>query len=260
MRPIITLTTDFGLKDPYQGAMKGAILSINPEVRFVDITHQVRPGNIVEGAFIFFEAYKYFPAGAIHIGVVDPGVGGSRRPVLVQTERFFFIGPDNGIFGLAVKNEKVKKIVHLKEARYFRQEVSNTFHGRDIFGPVAAHLSLGVNPASFGPEVVSAFDIAFPEPVEKDGAVTGEVVYVDSFGNLITNIEAVHLAAYKGVEVSIKGRVIKGLTRTYSAARTDAPIALIGSSGHLEVALNSESAANILGVDTGERVAVRELG
>ncbi len=150
MQKIMTLTTDFGLKDPYIGAMKGAILSINPSVLITDITHMISPGNVLEGALVLSEAYKFFPKGTIHVGVVDPGVGGRRLPVLIETDRYSFIGPDNGLFSLAVRKEKVRRVVRLSSRGYFLKKVSSTFHGRDIFGPAAAHLSLGVDPGKFG--------------------------------------------------------------------------------------------------------------
>lgn len=258
MGPIITLTTDFGLKDPYQGSMKGAILTVNPGAAIVDITHLVTPGNIVEGAFILNEAFRYFPDGTVHVCVVDPGVGGARRPLLLEMEGHLFVGPDNGVFGLVAAGRRVKKAIHLLENRYFREAVSPTFHGRDIFGPVAAHLSLGKNPILFGEEINDVCRLAFPEPEKKDGQIVGEVVYIDSFGNLITNISGTGLAG-PGIEVSIKGLIINGLTKTYGFAEKGTPIALVGSSGYLEIAFNMSSAAKALGADTGERVTVRKV-
>jgi S-adenosylmethionine hydrolase len=153
---IITLTTDFGLKDPWAGIMKGVILSINPGARVVDITHFVTPQNIIEGAFILSQSCPRFPAGTIHVAVVDPGVGGKRNPILVETEGFFLIGPDNGLFSLVLEKERVKRVIRLTRREYFLPDVSTTFHGRDIFAPVAAHLSLGVDPASFGEPLETA--------------------------------------------------------------------------------------------------------
>lgn len=258
---LITLTTDFGLKDPYQSAMKGAILSVNPDARIVDITHLVSPGNIVEGAFVLLASYAYFPDGTVHAGVVDPGVGGMRRPILVETERFLFVGPDNGLFSLVLRNERVKRVVHLAEEKYFRKEVSNTFHGRDIFGPVAAHLSLGVSPSEFGPEIHDILEISLPRPSVDLGVITGEVIYIDSFGNIITNIERGDaLSSGEDPEVELNNKVIEGLKRTYSEVTGGSALALISSSGFLEIAVNGGDAARLFNAQTGDKVILRARG
>lgn len=254
MESIITLTTDFGLKDAYSGAMKGAILSVNPQARITEITHLVPPGNILEGAFILRDACPFFPPGTIHVCVVDPGVGGSRRPILVEAGGYLFIGPDNGVFSV-VTGGKALRVIELTNRKYFRTEVSNTFHGRDIFGPVAARLSLGAPQEEFGPEVQGMAGLDLPLPEKKEGRVTGQAIYIDSFGNIITNIEKADLAG-KAIEVEIKGRTIKGLSNTYSSVASGSLLALISSSGHLEIAVNSGSAAAALGVAAGERVKV----
>jgi len=257
MPRIITIATDFGLKDPYVGAMKGAILSINPQATLVDITHSVSPGNILEGALVLRESSGFFPDGTIHLAVVDPGVGGMRKPVLVETDRYVFVGPDNGLLSLAATGGNIKRIVHLTERPFFREEVSSTFHGRDIFGPVAAHLSLGTNPGAFGLELDSIISLEMPSPIEKDGVVTGEVIFVDTFGNLITNIRAEGLpAGVADIEATINGSSVRGLAGSYSAAAPGEPLAIIGSSGHLEIAVNGDSAAARLGCGVGSAVAV----
>lgn len=258
MERIITLTTDFGLKDPYQGAMKGAVLSINPKAKLIDITHLVSPENILEGALILLDAYEFFPEGAIHVGVVDPGVGGARKPVLIETKRHFFIGPDNGLFSLIAEREEVRRVVHLTNQKFFRKDISATFHGRDIFGPVAAHLSLGVDPALFGEEIKSLQSTEMPQPEKESGQIVGEVIYVDSFGNLLTNIKGSDISPSDGnIEVSIKGVTLKGIRNTYSSAEKGAVIALISSSKHLEIAVNSGMASKIIGAEVGERVLVK---
>lgn len=259
---IITLTTDFGLKDPYLGAMKGAILSVNPAARIVDITHMITPGDIREGALVLKDSYSYFPPGTIHVGVVDPGVGGARRPLLIETERFLFVGPDNGLFSPALEREKVLRVIQLTDKRFFSKTVSPTFHGRDIFGPVAAHLSLGADPSGFGVSVEGIERIeglAGPEQKREEGSVAGSVIYVDSYGNLITDIEEGDIESLRSspVEVVIKGRSLDGIVETYSEVEEEALAALIGSSGRLEVAVNLGSAQKLLGAGVGERVVVR---
>lgn len=260
MAEIITLTTDFGLKDPYQGAMKGAILSINPGACLVDITHLVSPGNILEGAFILFEAYGFFPEGTIHVGVVDPGVGGKRMPLLIQTRRHFFIGPDNGFFSLLAEKEEVIRVINLTKKEFFLKEVSPTFHGRDIFAPVAAHLSLGADPSELGEEVKDYLRIELPRTEREGGVLKGEVIHIDSFGNLITNIRGEELKNYGGpLEVSLRGFNVGGVKKTYCTVEKGSPVALIGSSGFLEVAVNSGSAAGVTGASTGCPVTVEAV-
>lgn len=259
MERIITLTTDFGLKDPYLGAMKGSILSVNAAAKIVDITHLVTQGDIREGALVLKDACAYFPSGTIHVGVVDPGVGGARRPLLIETERFLFVGPDNGLFSPALEREKVLRVIHLTDKRFFSKTVSPTFHGRDIFGPVAAHLSLGADPSGFGVRVEGIEGLASPEPKREEGSVAGSVIYIDSYGNLITDIDERDIESLRSssLEVVIKGRSLDGIVETYSGVEEEALAALIGSSGRLEVAVNLGSAQKLLGAGVGERVVVR---
>lgn len=260
MGTIITLTTDFGLKDPYQGAMKGAILSVNPDARLVDISHDVPPGDILTGAYILMEACRWYPPGTVHLAVVDPGVGSSRRPVVIETERYFFVGPDNGLVSEAARADRIKRVIIPENKDFFNNEISSTFHGRDVFGPVAAHLSLGVDPALIGPVVDSATVITLPAAEASAGAVSGEVIYIDSFGNIITNISGIRLlsdASPEDVTVEIEGTRIKGLKRSYFEAPDNDAIALVGSSGRVEIACNGLSAAELLRVSTGDKVTIR---
>lgn len=258
MNRIVTLTTDFGLKDPYAGAMKGAMLSAAPGITIVDITHLVSPGNILEGAFILNEACRYFPRGAVHVGVVDPGVGGQRKPILVETPDYLFVGPDNGLLSLAARSLGMKRAVELTDERFFLPEVSSTFHGRDIFGPVAASLASGASVEQFGRELgrIEALDI--PGTSTADGVIEGEVIYVDSFGNLITNVTKEELASLGGPpEALIGGATLDGVKKTYETAKKGELLALVGSSGHLEVAVNSGSATGALKSGVGEKIKVR---
>ncbi len=259
MKEIITITTDFGLKDPYHGALKGAILSVNPQACLVDITHLIPPGAISEGAFVLSQSCRYFPRGTVHLAVVDPGVGSTRRPILIETEDYCFVGPDNGIFSQAIESERVVRVVHLTEGSYFRKDVSHTFHGRDIFGPVAGHLTLGVRPSMFGPEITDQLIIRRKEPTTENGSVSGTVIYVDRYGNLVTDIHAESVAGFGAhVEASIKGHVIRGIDICYSNSAGKGLALLIGSTGLLEIATFSEDASQALGVEAGERVVVRQ--
>jgi S-adenosyl-L-methionine hydrolase (adenosine-forming) len=262
MDKIITLTTDFGLKDSYVGAMKGAILSLNPYAMIVDITHLVSPGNIIEGALVLNEAYGFFPKGTIHVGVVDPGVGGRRMPVLIETDRYTFIGPDNGLFSLAIQKEKVRRVINLSRKKYFLKKVSSTFHGRDIFGPAAAHLSLGVDPGKLGDTIKRNVlkNVPFIRPKKKGGLITGEVVRIDSFGSLLTNIRKEDIAGHSRIEAEINGVRVKGLQKTYSDVGAGRPLALIGSSGNLEIAVNNGIASDVLDASIGDKVVLRFSG
>ncbi len=262
MEKIITLTTDFGLKDPYQGAMKGAILSVNPFATIVDITQLISPGDILEGAIALLDAYEFFPRSTIHLGVVDPGVGSRRAPVLIETERYFFIGPDNGLFSLAAGKDRIRRVIKLTARKYFSKEISDTFHGRDIFGPVAAHLSLGVDPKEFG-EVLDAKElktVEVPVPRKRKSLITGEIIHIDSFGNLLTNVKKEDVIKHKGIlEVEVNGSYIKGLKKTYSDSEKGRPVAIISSSGNLEIAVNLGTASVVLKAKVGDKVNLRFL-
>ncbi|HBF43794.1 MAG TPA: hypothetical protein DDW42_09270 [Desulfobacteraceae bacterium] len=250
---IITLTTDFGLKDAYVAIMKGVILSINPEARIIDISHQVNAGSIVNAASLVEETYRFFPEGAIHVAVVDPGVGGRRRPILFQTENHFFVGPDNGIFWPIISNLQDVEIINLTEMKYFLPHVSHTFHGRDIFAPVAAHLSRGVDPHEFGPVNGNIVHLDFPVPQQEGNILSGQVMRVDHFGNIITNIHKNDLERFSVPEeivISVESMTVKGIYKTYSEVKGGDTLALIGSSGYLEIAVNSGRACDLLKLET----------
>lgn len=269
-RPVITLTTDFGSSDAYVAAIKGVILGINPEAIIVDISHDVGPQQVAEAAFILSTAWPYFPPGTIHVVVVDPGVGTARRALLLASESAFFIAPDNGVLSYIVEHvcspaagastaaprrlcPKLRAFV-LTQPRYWRSPVSHTFHGRDIFAPVAAHLSLGVAPEEMGEAVDSVLAFAVPPPHREAGVVVGHIVHIDHFGNLITNITEADIAA--GVDsVEVAGRSIAGVGQTYAQRR--GLVALIGSSGHLEIAVRDGSAARLLKSKVGDTLKLR---
>ncbi len=264
--PVIALLTDFGLRDTYAGELKGAILTVNPSATIVDITHDVPRQDVAAGAFMLGNAASAFPKGTVFVAVVDPGVGSERRPVLVETASGAFVGPDNGLLSRVVWRSDAPETpttglsplpagvlaYHLINPAYWRATVSNTFHGRDVFAPVAAHYSLGVAASAMGEPVSELVRLPGPQPVERDGAVAGEVVYVDGYGNLVTNIPAHQLPADAVVE--IVGQRVMGLSRHYDVARP--LVALVGSHDTLEVAQPGGSAAEALGVGRGAPVRV----
>ncbi len=241
MRNLVVLLTDFGLKDHYVGVMKGVILSIAPQACIIDLSHEISPQNIMEGAYVLGVSYRYFPRGSIFVGVVDPGVGTSRRGICVEAGGYFFVGPDNGLFTLIYQKNSSYRVFSLQEGRFFRSKVSNTFHGRDIFAPVAAHLVRTRQPEEFGPEVRDPVMLPWLWPKHTDKGIRGRIIYVDRFGNLITNI----------CEKDLKGRRIKGVLfkdhllpfcKTYAEQHKGAPVCLIGSDGYLEIAISQGSA------------------
>jgi S-adenosylmethionine hydrolase len=243
----ITLTTDFGLRDPYAGAIKGAILSINPHATIIDITHEIEAGSIYDASLILKEAHTHFPKGTIHLGVVDPGVGGDRRPVLIRTKRFFFVGPDNGIFWPSIMEHEVFDAIHLTKGEYFLENISSTFHGRDIFAPVAAHLSKGVDPIKMGDPISDPIKLEIPSPLVEKTLLSGHVMRVDRFGNLITNIRGDLLRDFLGKSspvIKIGKLQISGLSRIYDQAGEGEILALSGSSGFIEISENKGRACD----------------
>ncbi|HXX34345.1 MAG TPA: SAM-dependent chlorinase/fluorinase [Thermodesulfobacteriota bacterium] len=258
-RPIITLLTDFGTKDHYVASMKGAILSINPRCLLIDITHQVNPQDIEEGAFILANAYSYFPKGTIHLSVVDPGVGGTRKPILVVTPHYFFVGPDNGLFTLVAQREKIKQVVVLTKKEYFLSKISSTFHGRDIFAPVAAYLSRGVRPDAFGYEIKSLKELGARRPFVKEKKLFGEILHIDAFGNVISNIGEEKLSRFiqgRPIAVRAGSKVISGLKKGYWEGKKGEPMALLGSSGFLEISVKEGNARELLKLKRGDRIVI----
>jgi S-adenosyl-L-methionine hydrolase (adenosine-forming) len=252
---VITLTTDFGTRDAYVAEMKGVILSITRDVHVVDITHDVAPGDVLEGALALEAAAPRFPAGTIHVAVVDPGVGTARRGLVVAARDQMFIGPDNGLFTPFVGQARWSAF-ELRAAEFRSAGVSQTFHGRDIFAPAAAHLARGVEAASLGPAVTDPVRLAWPEVRVSRGKVGGAVVHVDRFGNLVTSIHADAIASLgSGVAIRVAGRSLP-LVRTYADLRRGDPGALLGSNNRLEIAVNAGSAAKALRARRGTPVVV----
>jgi S-adenosylmethionine hydrolase len=275
MSSIITLTTDFGYDDAYVAAVKGAILSINPEANIIDISHSIKPQNILQAAFILSTAYRYFPKQTIHMAIVDPGVGSERRGIILKTSSAIFVVPDNGILSyiiddlfsvesnsLTEQTRDLQEIVFKKgleaaaitDPRFWRQPVSPTFHGRDIFAPVAAGLSLGISLYEFGEKINSLHILPIPKPLlDSDGNLVGRVLHVDRFGTLITNIKSNDLPG-KDVVIEVAGYCIQGISDYY--AQNKGVMAIVGSSGYLEVSLRDGSACDFLGMAVGDEVKV----
>jgi S-adenosylmethionine hydrolase len=251
---IITLTTDFGIKDPYVGIMKGVILSINPNARIIDISHHIKAGSVLHAATSLVEAYHYFPKGTVHIAVVDPGVGSDRRPILVKAKNYLFVGPDNGLFWPIITTQEDIKIIHLTKTEYFLRDVSATFHGRDVFAPVAAHVSGGVDPLQMGPSIDDPVPLIQRSPQQTAESLCGEVIRVDHFGNLITNIHRKDLDQFLGKNrpvIRVGNQMIKGIHQTYGNAGPNELLALIGSSGFLEIAVNLGRASEQVSISSG---------
>lgn len=256
--PPITLLTDFGSTDFFVGAMKGVILSIHPGAQLVDLTHEIAPQDVQAGAFTLLSAYDVFPAGSVHVAVIDPGVGSARRPIVVAAGGYRFVGPDNGLFSYVLDREVDTRVFHLTEQQFFRPVVSSTFHGRDIFAPVAAALSLGVAPEAMGVEI--------HDPVRFDpfrarrlgsGAVEGAVLHVDRFGNCITSLTRADLpldSAEGDLRLEAGSRIIPTLRRFFADGEDGQPFAIWGSAGFLEIAVRCGSAADDLGLRRGDRI------
>jgi S-adenosylmethionine hydrolase len=260
-RPVITLTTDFGQVDGYVASMKGVILSICPQAELVDISHEVRPQAVPQAAYLLSFAAPYFPAGTVHLVVVDPEVGGRRRAIAVQGERAQYVAPDNGVLSLALAQDPARAAVELVEPRFRLPEVSATFHGRDIFAPAAAHLACGVTMQEMGPSLQASDLASLPvsRPVAgAPGEWLAEVLHVDRFGNLVTNFVAASTAT--SLTILAGGERIWGLRRTFGDVDPGQLVAYVGSGGYVEIAVREGSAAERLGLGTGDPVRITEDG
>jgi len=262
-RPIITLTTDYGTNDHLVGVMKGVILSINPDVTIVDITHGVIAHDILDGALAIGQAYKYFPPKTIHVVVVDPGVGTGRRPILVASDQHYFVAPDNGVLSGVYDQTEALYAWHIISEHYFRQPISKTFHGRDVFAPVAAWFSKSWQPSAFGEPITDFTRFSLPRPKAAGNTVRGVVLRVDQFGNLMTNVRVEDVPALAAVEgsctIKAGSAVVKKIVPTFAEGASGEPVGVIGSSGYLEICMNKASAARTLGIGRGTEVTV-ELG
>lgn len=259
---VVTFTSDFGLQDPFVGIMHGVVLSIHPETRIVDVSHAVASYDVLDGAWTIAQAYRFFPPRTVHVVVVDPGVGSARRAILAETDDYIFVAPDNGVLSLVEARGPRFTVRHITADRYFLQPISQTFHGRDIFAPVAGWLSVGVAPADFGPEVSDYVRLQFPS-VERvaSNSLRGAVIKVDKFGNLITNLSELDVAPILGstpprFELLISGTSIKRIAHSYADSGEDEVFAILGSSGYLEIATSQASAAKKLQAGVGTPVGL----
>lgn len=273
MSSIITLTTDFGADDAYVAVMKGVMLSVNPEANIIDITHFIEPQNIPQAAFILDYTVRYFPRRTIHVAIVDPGVGSERRGIILKTPSALFVAPDNGILSYVIdglsSNEELTvqysedgevvtlgrgfEVVAITEPRFWREPVSATFHGRDIFAPVAAVLSLDISPYELGEKITSLHVLPIPKPFLDQDSLIGRILHVDHFGNLITNIKSADLPG-KDAVIEAAGQLIQGITRYY--AEGEELMAIIGSSGYLEISLKNANAAEFLNTGIGDEIKI----
>mgnify|MGYP001106434048 CR=1 FL=1 len=259
--PIISLLSDFGLKDSYVSQMKAVILSINPRAVMVDLTHEIPKYDIRAGAFALASAALYFPKGTVHMAVVDPGVGGKRKPIIVQTEKSLYVGPDNGLLILAAKSEKIHRVFEITQKRFMRQEISPTFHGRDIFSPVAAYLSKGISADRIGKVLKTYFRPRFSSPIIHGRVIDCEVLHVDSFGNVVTNVRQGDLNEV-GVKLGSRMRFGKNelfFHRTYSDVAKGSLLGLVGSHGFFEISANQVNAARLLHLKTGMRLRLSAM-
>lgn len=256
MNAIITLTTDFGHSDAYVGAMKGVILGVNPSARIVDLSHDIAPQNIRQGAFILASAYRFFPKGTIHVAVVDPGVGSRRKLICVKTPSAYFMAPDNGILTPVFEAEKSFTVREISNRAFFRKHISATFHGRDIFASCAGRLSKQNIFTRLGPVVKDVKRMAWPRPRVLKGKICGEVLSVDSFGNLITNIPANCLGKSRSFDVQVGRRRVSVWGKCYADGKPGQLMALIGSMDYLEVSVPNGSAAALTGARAGTEVKV----
>ena len=261
--PVITLLTDFGTEDEYVGLMKGAILSINPGTTIVDLSHRIDRHDIVQAAFAIRSGYRYFPQGTVHLIVVDPGVGTERSLLALKSDGHFFIAPDNGVLTLLYRDKNVSSLTRITHPHYFRASVSSTFHGRDIIAPVGAHIANGLDVNALGAEIdlqnIVQLD-GLRARCTKNNELRGKIITIDHFGNLITNIHSDQLiqwmaaAAHDKLRIKIGPNVIEGLSGTYANVPSDSPVALIGSRGYLEIAINRGHAARRLNAVKGDDV------
>ncbi len=262
--PIVTLTTDFGTRDNYAAAVKAVMLNINPDLNIVDITHEVRRHDIMEACFLIANTYHYFPKWSIHVVVVDPTVGSSRRPLAASINSHHFIAPDNGVLSGLYQDPEDISVYEINAEHYYLRPLSSTFHGRDIFAPVAAWMAKGIEIENFGDKIDDYVDLKLPAPVVgEEGELEGEVIHIDSFGNLITNVtraqfeEMLEEAEKHAFELKIGDHTLSEIKRLYAECKKDSPAALFGSTSQLEVAAKQRSARELLGLEKGAKFTLK---
>jgi S-adenosylmethionine hydrolase len=260
---IVALLTDFGLRDNFAGVIKGVILNINPQAQIVDISHNVANHNIREGAFLLLASFVYFPKGTIFVAVIDPGVGSLRNPIAIKTKNYFFVGPDNGVLYLAAARDGIKERVVLENKKFFLKNISSTFHGRDIFAPVAAYLSKNTSFLSLGKPARSIKEIVLPSPKIEKVSLEGEIIYVDNFGNLITNMQKECFTDFtKGRFVAtLNNKMVSKLYSCYAQAQPDEPFFVESGFGYLEIALKDKSAEKYFGLRglKGQKLIIKRV-
>jgi S-adenosyl-L-methionine hydrolase (adenosine-forming) len=255
---LITLTTDFGYQDSFVGIMKGVIHAINPDAHVIDLTHGVPPQNVMAGALILQHSIRYFPPGTIHVVVVDPGVGSQRRPILIEFDGSYYIGPDNGVLSVAFERKQPSRITLLSNKAFQLHPTSNTFHAREIFAPVAAHLSLGVPPSEFGEKLDAFVELIIPKLTHRELRIEGEIIYMDSFGNLFTNVRERDLTGLPRdlLRISLGPVEVGGLSRNYANVSAGEFACVFNSWGLLEIALNKGNARQRTGAKVGDKISV----
>lgn len=259
--PIVTLTTDFGLRDPFVASMKAVILSIERRARLVDLSHELPPHQVLPAALFLREACPGFPAGTIHVAVADPGVGGSRRPLVAKAAGQLYVGPDNGIFSLVFQKVPLEGAWEISDPKYLLPEISRTFHGRDLFAPAAAHLARGLPPSGLGHEILELTTLEIPGPTVSPDRIAGEVVWIDRFGNCATNLEEDQVSRWAAGEpftIHAASRKIRGVSDSYESVPAGRMLAIFNSSGFLEIACNRASAHEVLRLREGDPVIVEK--
>ncbi len=256
MNSIVTLTTDFGKNDYYAAAMKGVILRINPEINIIDLSHEISPFNIMEANFFLANCCTYFPEGTIHIAVIDPGVGTKRDPIVVSAGSQVFVCPDNGLLTLISKKLQIKEARVINNKAIMPEYLSSTFHGRDIFAPVAANLASGTKIENVGYKLDKITMIDIPAPIIEKGKITGEIIHIDKFGNLISNIDHNFFEKGKKYEILIKNKRLDKINQAYGEKKKNELLALIGSSNLLEISVNQGNASKTLSINIGEKIII----
>ncbi len=259
---IVTFTTDFGNRDPYAGIMKGIVLGANPHARIVDITHEIPAHNILNAAFSLVRTCRYFPEGTIHVAIVDPGVGGRRKNIAVRTDQYFFIGPDNGILSPMLSNVNSPEIRVIENPPFIKSIISDTFHGRDVFAPCAGHLSAGNSFAEVGPETERIKHLIYPKATCEANILKGEIVSIDYFGNMITNISKQNFREFVGkrkFEIYFGSERFTKILRHYNDIEQGSPLILFGSSCYMEISMNEGNAADYFMSSVGSPVTIRRF-